>query len=257
MSPSPWSFSFEPLFLVGAGVAAALYRLSPSRAWRTASYLTGLALIVIALNSPLETLARNYLLTAHLAQNALIADIAPPLLILGLTPRMRAAVSQRLGRPFVVVTHPVCAVTIWLVAWYATHVPLVYDGALRHPGWLNLEHLVLITAGLVFWWPLIADPPQYLSAAARICCVAVGAFAVAPLGFALALSGSPFYGFYVTSQRVWGLTPIRDQSIGGILMNVEQSVVMFAALGYFLTVLMEDDREQSSSERLTQSRRWW
>src|SRR5205085_2590878 len=58
-------------------------------AWRTALFVGGALLIVAALNSPLETIAAKRLLLIHLTQNALIADVAPPLLLLGLTPAMR------------------------------------------------------------------------------------------------------------------------------------------------------------------------
>ena len=94
-APSPWSFEWEPLFLVLALLAAFAYaraarRYRPSRA-RTAVFALGLAVVVAALCTPLETIARHYLVLFHLLGNVMIADWAPPLLILGLTPAMRAA----------------------------------------------------------------------------------------------------------------------------------------------------------------------
>jgi cytochrome c oxidase assembly factor CtaG len=98
-APAATSFSFEPLFAVLA--AAALYgyvRLArtverPS-AWRAALFGLGLVLVAVPLNSPLETIAIHYLLVVHLLQNVMIADWAPPLLVLGLTPRAGAAGSR-------------------------------------------------------------------------------------------------------------------------------------------------------------------
>ena len=91
-SPSASSFTFEPLFLALAVAAAILYwraarRERPPR-WRVATFALGLLLVAGALNSPLETIAAHYLLLIHLLQNVMISDWAPPLLILGLTPRM-------------------------------------------------------------------------------------------------------------------------------------------------------------------------
>ena len=104
MSPAPSSFTFEPFFLALATVAAVLYvraaRIEKPPAWRIALFSIGLILVAGALNSPLETIAANYLLLFHLLQNVMIADWAPPLLILGLTPAMRASVARAGGKPF-------------------------------------------------------------------------------------------------------------------------------------------------------------
>ena len=94
---SPWAPTFEPLFVVGGAAAAWAYARAakhdpPGRA-RIAAFTAGILLIVLALNSPLETIAVDYLLLFHLLQNVIISDWAPPLLILGLTPAMRSAIA--------------------------------------------------------------------------------------------------------------------------------------------------------------------
>ena len=91
---SATSFTFEPVFLGLAAAAALAYAWSARKerppAWRVALFTTGLLLIAASLNSPLETIAAKRLLLVHLLQNALIADIAPPLILLMLIP-LRAA----------------------------------------------------------------------------------------------------------------------------------------------------------------------
>ena len=104
MTPPPASsFSFEPVFAVlavGAGVvyfrAARRERPGPGLG-RQIVFGIGLVLVAAPVNSPLETVAANYLLVAHLLQNAIMADWAPPLLILGLSMPMREAVGRRGG----------------------------------------------------------------------------------------------------------------------------------------------------------------
>src|SRR3990172_4776032 len=120
---SPWAPTFEPLFAVLGAVAAWLY----VRAWRQArpqppawrAWLFGLGggLIVVALNSPLETIAVEYLLLFHLLQNVAISDWAPLLLLLGLTPAMRAGVAASLGGWFAWITRPAIALGGWLAGW--------------------------------------------------------------------------------------------------------------------------------------------
>jgi cytochrome c oxidase assembly factor CtaG len=120
-TPSASSFSFEPLFLALAAVAAVLYWAAARRGppgWRALLFGLGVLLIVGALNSPLETIAVHYLLLIHLLQNVMIADWAPPLILLGLTPVMRAAIARRGGPAFAWITRPKISLPVWLVAWY-------------------------------------------------------------------------------------------------------------------------------------------
>ena len=123
----------------------------------------GLALVVVPVNSPLETIATERLLLVHLLQNVMLSDWAPPLLILGLTPAMRAVARAVGGRPFAALTRPVVSLPVWLVGWYAIHWGVFYDFALRHPMALNVEHLILVGIGLLFWWPVLADAPRRLA----------------------------------------------------------------------------------------------
>ncbi len=248
MTPPSTSFSFEPVFLVLALAAAYGYvRLArtverPSTL-RATIFGLGLALIAFSLNSPLETIAVHYLLVIHLLQNVMIADWAPPLLILGLTPAMRAAVAARGGRPLAFATRPLVALPFWLIVWYGVHLPLFYDYALRHPWLLNLEHGLLILAGLVFWWPVFSTEPQRVSTAARLAYLGAAYVASAFLSLALIFSTRAFYGFYEAAPRLWGLSATKDQNLGGILMNAEQMIVFFAALSYFLLRLLSEEEE--------------
>jgi putative membrane protein len=214
----------------------------PSR-MRAAIFSLGLVLIAFSLNSPLETIAVHYLLVIHLLQNVMIADWAPPLLILGLTPAMRDAVAARGGSVFAFLTRPVFALPFWLAVWYGVHMPAFYDWALRN-GWpLNIEHGLLILAGLVFWWPVFAREPHRVSTPIRLAYLGAAYIGSAFLSLALIFSARAFYAFYEHAPRLWGLSPSKDQNLGGILMNAEQMLVFFAALSYFLLRLLSEEEE--------------
>lgn len=249
----PTSFTFEPLFLA-LGVAAAV---AYARAWGRGGarsrhawlFGTGLLLVAGSLNSPFETLAADYLLLFHLFQNVVIADVAPLLLVLGLTPVMRAAIARRGGGALAAVTRLPVALAIWLVVWYLVHLAGFYDTALRNPWLLNVEHLLLVAIGLLFWWPLVCDVPRTHTALARMGYLFAGFVCSAFLGLALTFAGSTFYGYYETVPRLWGLTPVEDQNYAGILMTAEQSVLFLAAIGYFLIRLLnEEEARQRGAE---------
>ncbi|HEU0193076.1 MAG TPA: cytochrome c oxidase assembly protein, partial [Gaiellales bacterium] len=243
-------FVFDPEWAVAVVIAAVDYavvarahrrRGIPVPWYRWACFMSGLALISIALFSPVEHLALTSMLSFHLLQNVMLADWAPPLLVLGLTPAMRAAVAARGGRWFARLTRPRLVLPFWLLVWYGVHLPAFYDFALRHPLMLNIEHLLLLGAGLLFWWPVFSELPQHLSTALKLAYLGAAYVGSAFLSLALIFSSSAFYGFYEAAPRLWGLSPDKDQNLGGILMNGEQMLVFFAALSYFLMRLLSEE----------------
>jgi putative membrane protein len=255
--PSPWSFTFEPVFVVLAAVAAVLYvrawRREPGPAWRAWCFAAGIALVVGALNSPLGTIAIEYLVLFHLLQNVMISDWAPPLLLIGLTPTMRAGIAARGGHAFEMVTRPGITLPAWLVAWYVIHLGAVYDAAVRNPVLLAIEHAVLIAIGLLFWWPVLCDVPRSLATLGRIGYVLAAFVLSAFLGLALTFS-PPVYDYYEERpERLWGISAEQDQNLGGILMSTEQAVVFFAAIVWLLVRLLREETE--AEERLAAEQR--
>ena len=214
------------------------------REWaRTASFLAGCGLLVAALVTPLDTLARTYLVWAHLLQNVVLAEWAPLLLVLGIPP----VLAERLARPRVVrmVTQPFVALPLWVGTYALWHVPALYDAALRHPSsLLALEHATYVVSGALFWWCVWQDVPHRLSSMARAGYVVAAFVLSAPLGLVLALVPRPLYDFYAAApERVWGLSRLEDQQLGGMTMAGEQSIVFFAVFAYwFACFLAEQER---------------
>ncbi|MBA2294541.1 MAG: cytochrome c oxidase assembly protein [Actinobacteria bacterium] len=241
MSPGAWSWSPESL----VPVALAVWYLVSVRAgtWRTASFLAGCLVLVVALVSPLDTLAREYLVWAHLLQNVVLAEWAPLLLVLGIPPSL----AERLTRSSLVrgLTRPYVALPLWIGTYALWHVPALYDGALRHPHTLlPLEHATYLLSGLLFWWCVWQDAPHRLSSPARAGYVVAAFVLSAPLGLLLALVPEPLYDVYADApERVWGLTRLEDQQLGGMTMAAEQSLVFFVVFGlWFLRFLTEQER---------------
>jgi putative membrane protein len=242
----PWQLQADPEWAVAIVVAAVDYALvvrtlgrrgEPTPAWRKASFAAGLALIAIALLSPLEHVALTSLLSAHLLQNVILADWAPPLLVLGLTPAMLAAAETR-GWVRAATAPPV-ALGVWLAAWYVLHIPPIYGYALQHRWALGLEHLAFLGSGLAFWWAVIS--PGRMRAPTRLFFLFGAFIAAAPVAFLLAFT-QPIYDFYEDAPKLWGLSALEDQQIGAIGMAVEQAIILFVACSLaFVQWLDEDD----------------
>jgi cytochrome c oxidase assembly factor CtaG len=249
--PAASSFSFEPLFVLLAIAAVAFYVREARSAGtgRRILFGLGIACIVVPLNSPLETIATHYLLMAHLAQNAISADFAPPLLILGMPPETRAALQRRGGRLFARATAPAFAGLVWLVVWYGVHLAAVYDFLLRHQILLNGEHLLLITVGLLFWWPVLSGLEGSLEAPGGLLYLFLAFATSAFLGLALTFLPS-FYSYYQHTPRLWGLSPDADQNIGGSLMAGEQSAVFVAGMCWVFFRLLEENDPDAIDESI-------
>jgi len=243
--PAPTSFSLEPVYLALACLGAWLYARAARRdrpgAGRAALFSLGLFFVAAPLNSPLETLSAQYLLLAHLAQNAILADWAPLLLLVGLTPAMRRRLLAWGGRPLRIATEPAVSLPVWLLVWYGVHLPPFYDWALR-TGWgLQVEHALLFAAGLVFWWPPLEPEPRRLSAPLALAYVAIGFVASPWLAVAYIFAPDAFYAPYEDAPRLWGLSPERDQALGGILMQTEMALVFVVLMAHLFLKLLDED----------------
>lgn len=246
MSPSAWSWSPEALAgvaLTGAYLVAV--RRERVARWRVACAVSAGALLVAAFVTPLDTLAREYLVLFHLLQNVVLAEWAPLLLVLAVPPALGARIGRAPGVR--ALTHPLVALPAWIGTYVLWHVPAFYDAALRHPGsLLVLEHLCYLLSGLALWWCVWQDVPHALGSAARAGYVFAGFVLSAPLGLVLALVPEPIYDFYAGApERVWGVSRLLDQQLGGITMASEQAAVFFAVFAlWFLRFLAEQDRDE-------------
>lgn len=243
MDPYAWSADVETLVLTPVGVAAYALALRryPAPRWRVACFALGVALAVAAFVTPLETIALHYLLTAHLLQNVVLAEWAPALCLLGLSPALARALAGVPGAR--TLTHPLVALPLWLGVYFAWHVPLAYDTALEHQSsLLHLEHGTYFVAGALFWWPVIHGSPRRLGTGAKAAYVFIAFVLASPLGLLLALLPTAIYSFYRDGPGLWGLGPLADQQIAGITMASEQAVVLFFVFApLFLRFLREEE----------------
>ncbi|HXG77405.1 MAG TPA: cytochrome c oxidase assembly protein [Gaiellaceae bacterium] len=252
MDPYAWSWNPEALVLVPAAALAygAALRRYPAPAWRVACFAAALALLLAVTITPLETLALRYLLTVHLLQNVVLAEWAPLLAVLGLPPALAAALAR--PRPLRILLHPGVALPLWLANYMLWHLPWLYDAALERPHTLlHLEHALYVVTGVAMWWGVVQDAPHRLGAGARAAVVFAAFVLGSPIGLVLALVPEPIYAFYVEApRRLWGLDPLQDQQLAGLLMAAEQALVFFAVFAYwFFRFLGEEERSADAPWR--------
>jgi putative membrane protein len=259
------SWTFAPVVIVALLLYAVVYSVRWRRsraaggaraagAGRLALWLAGVAALAVALISPLDVLGEQFA-SAHMAQHLLIADLAPIALTLALTKHILRPVTRRLQRleraagPF---GHPVFGVVAYVGVMWLWHIPALYDAALRSPAVHTLEHLSFGAAGLLYWWHLLSPIRSRLrlGGLGPVAYMASTKLLVGLLGVVLAFSPTVFYAYDFTGGARWGLDALDDQRVAGLVMALEQSIVMGIALAYlFARMLSESEQEDQRSER--------
>ena len=132
------------------------------------------------------------------------------------------------------------------------HIPAMYDAALNHSGIHVLEHVCFGLAGGLYWWHLLSPirSRMRLGGMGPVLYMVSTKLLVGILGIALAFAPNAFYPFYEHHPHYWGLTPGQDQNLAGLIMALEQSIVMGIALVWlFVRMLAESEREAQREER--------
>jgi cytochrome c oxidase assembly factor CtaG len=258
------SWTFAPIVIVALLAYAAIYGARWRRARseggaraapvsRAVLWGTGILLLAIALISPVDILGEQ-LASMHMIQHLLIADLAPICLTLGLTKWILRPVTRRIHRieraagPF---GHPVFGVVAYVGAMWLWHIPVMYDAALRHSGVHVLEHVSFGAAGLLYWWHLLSPirSRMRLHGLGPVMYMATTKVMVGFLGVLLAFAPRLLYTYHWSGTRL-GLDPLDDQHVAGLIMALEQSLVMGIALAYlFIRMLQESEEEDQRAER--------
>jgi cytochrome c oxidase assembly factor CtaG len=264
------AWSFDPLVLVLAAVAVAFFvsgwrrlrRRRPELAppSRLVLFLAGVAVVLVGLVSPLDAIAEEYLQSAHMLQHVLIADLGVVLALLAvrgplsmfflprdlLAPLARA---KPLRRSLSFMLRPRVAVSLWVVVLVAWHVPAFYDAALRHSAIHRVEHVSFVVVGALVW-TLLIDPARHgrLTLHERLGLAVVLFWIGQVLAYPFVFGFESYYDVYVDQpERLFGLSPLTDQKLAGLVMIVEQA----ATLGVAIVVLLLLARRARAARSVT------
>jgi cytochrome c oxidase assembly factor CtaG len=277
-APSWGSWSFVPLLWIGLLAAGAWYVSMLRRVHRVTGkpvgpghwifYWSGLAVLLIALGSPLNTIAVHWLLLAHMGQHTLLSDIAPPLIILGLrapvlplgVPRpllKRLAHRGTLGRVWAVATKPWVALPVWSATLLAWSIPAVFDYTAQHQLLHNFEHLTLFYTGFALWWLIITPLPSERRdpGMSRLVYVGFSRAASALICLPLTFLNHTLYPRYASLPRGYGISAITDQRLAGASMCLIEFLVFGIAMAVvFIDALNREERADALRDLAASSR---
>jgi putative membrane protein len=280
LAPEPhdlWSaWTWSPTVLVGLAAGAWLYgrglRALWARAgrgrvvsgWRAASYFAGLGSVFVALVSPVDALG-DALFFIHMVQHLLLIMVAAPLIVLGdpvtvtlwaFPLRWRRRIGLAFSRPrwlrtawgaltVAPIAWAIHVVTVWL--W---HAPIFYEMALQSEAVHEFEHATFFVTALLFWWLLFAPHGRRLSIGAKVAYLFAAMLQGTILGAVITFARHPWYWSYFGTTKAWGLTPLEDQQLAGLIMWIPAGLVYLAALLPLLAgALAEQERRGKSGGR--------
>lgn len=227
--------------------------MSETSVWRLLSFLSGIAVLVIALMSPVDGLGEE-MFTMHMVQHVLLLDVSAILILLGLTRKLLRPATKRImvwEKALGPIAHPYFAIALYVAVMWVWHIPGMYDAALRHSSVHVLEHMSFAIAGGLYWWHLLSPiRSRHLGGMGPVVYMVVTKLFVGLLGVALAFSPDAIYDVYKEPPDYWGMSSDTDQQVGGLIMATEQSIVMGIALVWlFVRALTESEREEQRAEK--------
>lgn len=236
-------WNWEPSVLFGLALLTGTYLViagplqrrfasgKPLPVSRQLAFHAGTFSLFLALVSPLDVLADEYLFSAHMVQHMLLLYVAPPLWLIGLPDwaMSLSALGDILRRVAGYLTRPLIAFLIFNGIMWTWHLPSLYEAALANENLHIFEHLTFLAAAVIGWWPVLAPLPgsaRRLPSFTRSLYLFLSAFPCTALAALLTLSTTVLYPFYGAHPWQWGLSPLADQRLGGLIMWLPADMIL-------------------------------
>lgn len=266
------AWSFDPWVVIPMAIAAWLYARGVARlrragdsayrpgAWRVQAFWWGLIGLAAALVSPIDALG-GVLFSGHMVQHEILMLVAAPLLVAG-RPRIpflwglpegwrhAGAPLLRLRQPrrlWATITTPFAAWALHGLALWIWHLPVLYEATLRSDLVHTLQHSSFFGSTLLFWWALLEHRSSREGYGLGFLYVFTTAVHSSILGALLTFAPTVWYPSYAGTTAAWGLTPLEDQQLGGLLMWVPAGVLYVISALFLFTAWMHGPSRRTLS----------
>jgi putative membrane protein len=261
-APFPWIPGEVNLdVVIGVVLLAAAYTWATVTSRRPAplappiAFFGGCGALLAALNGPLHDLSDYYLFSAHMVQHLVLMLVVPPLWLAGTPGWMLDALVARAARaPRVALrwlTRPLPAFAAFGVALVAWHLPGPFHAALEVHAWHVVEHLVLLGASVLGWWPIVSRSARLpaLPYAGQLLYLFVFGMPMTVVAAMVTGADQVLYSYYATAPRVLDLGPLADQRLGGLIMWVPAGIIPVVAFTvvFFRWAAAERDADDAAA----------
>jgi putative membrane protein len=250
-----WSFVASEMLPIAVMLVAYLIRWRSLRAkgqapnpFRLVSFVTGLAVLVVGLASPVDSIGEDQSQMMHMVQHVLLGDTASFFVVAGLTGRLLAPLlSIAAIHKLRWLAQPLVAFPIWAIDLYAWHAPVLYEAALHNDTIHAIEHTCMFAAGCL-WWAALLEPlpgPAWFGSIQKVFYLLVTRMVSGLLANIFIWSSSAFYPYYNGRPRWHGMSPGESQNLAGIVLLTEGMIITLAGLAwFFFQALAEDEARQ-------------
>jgi len=200
------------------------------------NWILGLVFLYIAIASPIDAIGEKYLFSVHMVQHIVLIFVTPLFFLLAIPGWMGERIFSKNSR-LKKITHPLIAGFIFNSIFIFWHIPYFYELALVSRPIHDLEHFTFVIGALVMWWPIVRPVKsweKYPGSTLLVYLFVIATFQI-PLFILLTFAQDLWYPFYGEAPRLEGylnLSPIEDQSVGGIIMKIIAGIAYFAAFVY-------------------------
>jgi len=247
------AWQFEPTVVAGTFIVVSFYLygmwyLKTGSPVRAILFILGVSLMFLSLVSPLDA-AADRLLSMHMLQHVFLTTIGPPLVLLGLPAGLLSPVfrNPRVLAAARVLFNPVTTATLFIVNMWLWHIPPVYELALNNLGAHVTMHIAFMATGLLYWWPVI-QPSQEVGQVgdgSRLLYLFATGMPMALLAVMFFASGGVIYNYYDQTDQLWGVAPMDDQQIAGLVMGALGETASFVAITWLFFRFL--DREEQAA----------
>jgi len=270
--PGVWmDWSLHPSTVIGCALMAGLYWvvMGPLRekyGWAaapdkkaTAFFMASMVAILVSLNGPIHHLSDNYLFSVHMVQHLLLTLAVPYLFILGLPGWLVEGVlgdgaRYKVARFF---TRPAPAFLLYNTVLIVWHLPRFYNHTMEsHPVHIG-EHLMFMVTAVLCWWPVLGRSEKLASfgEVGKMGYLFLLGVPMKALGAFITVSHDVLYTWYAHVPRVWGLTPLADQRLGGVIMWVPAGLILWFSIGVLFVRMYKRDLATRPARRTSPSAR--
>lgn len=250
----------DPQVVVSIALVATVYvgsslllRRRPN-ARQQIAFWSSIVALVLALTGPLGAYAKGFSFSAYIFQQMLLVFIVPPLMLLGLPGWMaRPVMMNRFIEPVARrITRPLIAFLTFSMFFALLHYPALCDQVCHAKSFYGSIRVALVTVGLLLWWPMLSPLPEYprLSYPMQILYLFLLMIPMTAVAAPITMAESVLYMYYSMGVHPFGLTPLADQVLGGLIMWIGQGIyVMFVFSGIFFRWAQRDDSELPAINR--------
>ncbi|HEX7736927.1 MAG TPA: cytochrome c oxidase assembly protein [Ktedonobacteraceae bacterium] len=233
------------------------YSSIPVKKGQAVAFFLGVALMLLALISPLDALGDDYLFSAHMLQHLCLTTFGPPLLLVGTPEWMleRLLNNRLLFRVLKVLVWAPLIFMLYNADFLIWHIPSLYNATLENDTVHIFEHMTFIALGILSWWPILSPSSKLprLSLGGQVLYIFMNGMPAVLLGAGLTFM-QPLYAPYLSHPIVWGISHALDQQLGGLIMWIPVNLFYIGVMSaLFIRWMQQQEAKQIAAEQAGES----